>query len=166
MTPAGTVRRLSVKPRTPGERGLPKQAVSTLTITPAGAEGDYNHYRTTKVHGDANLAILLLTEEVLEGLRRDGWPVQPGDLGENVTLADVPEASLKPGSRVTIGDVVLEVSEACDPCSETYVLPYVGRERGPEFVRTLMGRRGWFARVLAGGTIASGAEVFVTAAQD
>lgn len=164
MTPAGTVQRLSVKPKTPGERGLPKPEVPELRITAAGAEGDYNHYRTTKVKGDPNLAILVLTEEVLEGLRREGWPVQPGDLGENITLAGVPESSLKPGSRLTIGEVVLEVSEACDPCSETSVLPYVGKEKGPDFVRTLMGRRGWFARVLSGGTIANGAAVQVAPA--
>jgi MOSC domain-containing protein YiiM len=161
MTPAGSVRRLSVKPQTEGERGLPKRAVPELRITAAGAEGDYNHYRTTKVKGDPDLAILVLTEEVIEALRREGWPVEPGDLGENLTLAGVPEASLKPGARLTIGEVVLEVSQPCDPCSETYVLPYVGRDKGPEFVRTLVGRRGWFTRVLSPGTIVAGAPVVV-----
>jgi len=161
MTPAGSVRRLSVKPQTEGERGLPKRAVPELRITSAGAEGDYNHYRSTKVKGDPDLAILVLTEEVIEALRREGWPVEPGDLGENLTLAGVPEASLKPGARLAIGEVVLEVSQACDPCSETYVLPYVGRDKGPEFVRTLVGRRGWFTRVLSPGRIATGDAVRV-----
>ena len=145
MTPAGSVRRLSVKPQTKGERGLPKRAVSELRITSAGAEGDYNHYRTTKVQGDPDLAILVLTEEVIETLRREGWPVEPGDLGENLTLSGVPEASLKPGARLTIGEVVL----------------YVGKAKGPEFVRTLVGRRGWFTRVLSPGKIATGDGVTV-----
>lgn len=164
MTTRGTVERVSVKPRTPGQRGLPKHAVSRLQITPAGAEGDYNHYRTTKVQGDPNLAILMLTREVIDGLRAEGWPVEPGDLGENLTLAGVPEASLKPGTRLRIGEALLEVSEPCDPCTEIYVLPYVGKEKGPGFVRTLTGRRGWFARVLSPGEIVPGAPVEVTTA--
>ena len=160
----GSVERLSVKPKTPGQRGLPKHAVPRVQITPAGAEGDYNHYRTTKVKGDPNLAILLLTREVIDALRTEGWPVEPGDLGENLTLAGVPESSLTPGSRLRIGEVLLEVSEPCDPCTELYVLPYVGKEKGPGFVRTLTGRRGWFARVLSAGEIVPGAQVEVTPA--
>lgn len=54
MTVSGSVERLSVKPRTPGQRGLPKHAVPRVQITSAGAEGDYNHYRTMKVKGDPN----------------------------------------------------------------------------------------------------------------
>ncbi len=161
MTASGSVQRLSVKPRTPGQRGLPKHAVAGLRITPAGAEGDYNHYRTTKVAGDPNLAILVMTREVIDTLRSEGWPVEAGDLGENLTLAGVPESSLKPGSKIRIGEVLLEVSEPCDPCTELYVLPYVGKDKGPEFVRTLTGRRGWFARVLSPGEIVPGAPVEV-----
>lgn len=164
MIASGSVERLSVKPMTPGQRGLPKHPVPLLRITPSGADGDYNHYRTTKVQGNPNLAILLLTREVLDALRTEGWPVEPGDLGENLTLAGVPESSLTPGARVKIGEVLLEVSEPCDPCTEVYVLPYVGKEKGPAFVRTLTGRRGWFARVLASGAIAPGARVEVTPA--
>jgi MOSC domain-containing protein YiiM len=138
--------------------------VPRVQITPAGAEGDYNHYRTTKVNGDPNLAVLVLTREVIDTLRTEGWPVEPGDLGENLTLAGVPESSLKPGSRIRIGEVLLEVSEPCDPCTELYVLPYVGPEKGPDFVRALTGRRGWFARVISSGEIIPGAPVEVTPA--
>jgi MOSC domain-containing protein YiiM len=161
MTPPGSVQRMSVKPKTPGQRGLPKRAVPRLRVTPAGAEGDYNHYRTTKVAGNPDLAILVLTREVIDALRSEGWPVEPGDLGENLTLDGVPESSLKPGSRIRIGEVLLEVSEPCDPCTEVYVLPYVGPDKGPAFVRALVGRRGWFTRVLAEGEVLPGAPVEV-----
>lgn len=155
----GSVSRVSAKPKTPGQRGLPKPAQARLDITPAGAAGDYNHYRTEQLPGDLDQAILLLTQEVLGALQAEGWPVQPGDLGENVTLAGIPESALGPGARLRIGDVVLEVSLACDPCTELYVLPYVGRERGPAFIKTLAGRRGWYARVIREGSIVSGAPV-------
>jgi MOSC domain-containing protein YiiM len=145
--------RLSVKPRTPGEHGLPKRAVPELRVTEAGAEGDYNDYRTRSQAGDPDQAILLLSDEVLRQLNAEGWPVRPGDLGENLTLGVVPESALSPGTRLGVGEVLLEVTHRCDPCTELYSLPYVGEARGPEFVRTTVNRRGWYARVLAAGVI-------------
>jgi MOSC domain-containing protein YiiM len=149
----GRILRLSVKPETAGEPGLPKRAVPSLRVTSTGAEGDFNRYRTREMPGDLDQAVLLLTREVLDQLGREGWPVEPGDLGENVTLGDVPESALGPGVRLRQGEVELEITKACDPCTETYTLPYVGQERGPGFVRTLVGRRGWYARVLKGGVL-------------
>jgi MOSC domain-containing protein YiiM len=157
----GRVERVSVKPRVRGEYGLPKPSVPRLEITPAGAVGDHNNYRTEKLPGDLDQAILVITRDLLDQLRVEGWPVEPGDLGENVTVTGVPESALAPGTRLHIGGVVLEISLACDPCTETYVLPYVGTERGPAFVRALTGRRGWYARVIQPGTIAPGDQVFI-----
>jgi len=162
----GTVIRLSVKPHTPGEHGLPKHAVPELRVTPEGAAGDYNNYRTRQLGGDPDQAILLLTDEVLRQLNAEGWPVRHGDLGENLTLGNVPESALRPGTRVHAGEVVLELSHRCDPCTELYSLPYVGRERGPEFIRTMSDRRGWYARVLAAGVIRTGTPVSVQPASE
>ena len=155
----GSIARLSIKPRVPGEVGLPKHAVPVLRIGASGAEGDYNHYRATELHGDPEQALLLVTEELLSQLNAAGWPVQPGDLGENLTLRDIPEASLKPGVRMKIGATGIEVTKACDPCNNLYHLPYVGKEKGPAFLKATVGRRGWYARVLNGGEIRTGAAV-------
>lgn len=149
----GHLLRLSVKPRIRGEYGLPKVAVPELRVSRGGAEGDYNNYRMRKLAGDADQAILLLTEEVIRQLNAEGWPVEPGDLGENLTLGGVPEASLRAGTRLQLGEVSLEVTHRCDPCTELYTLPYAGEQRGPEFVRTLVDRRGWYARVVSPGVI-------------
>jgi MOSC domain-containing protein YiiM len=147
------VLQLNVKPKTSGEYGLPKQPVSELRITSTGAEGDYNHYRATKLKSDPDQAILLITQEILSQLRTEGWPVEPGHLGENITLDQVPESELRPGTRVRVAEVLLEVTKPCDPCTELHSLPYVGARRGPEFVRTLVNRRGWYARVLIPGVV-------------
>lgn len=152
----GSVTRLSVKPKVPGEYGLPKHAVEQLNITAGGADGDYNNYRTRSLAGDPDQAILLLTGEVLRQLNAEGWPVAPGDLGENITLEGIPENTLGPGARLQVGGAQLEVSLACDPCTELYSLPYVGQEKGPSFVRTMKGRRGWYARVLEPGLVRVG----------
>jgi MOSC domain-containing protein YiiM len=137
-------------------RGIPKRPVPELTLTPRGVEGDFNRWRTEKAAGDPDQAVLLLEVEILEALAAEGWPVRPGDLGENVGIAGLERGTLAPGTRVTIGEVALEVSKACDPCIVLYGLPYVGAERGPAFVRTLKGRRGWFSRVVGSGAVRVG----------
>jgi MOSC domain-containing protein YiiM len=157
----GRVVQLHLKPREGRSRGLPKRAVSQLTITPDGVEGDFNRWRTEKANGDPDQAVLLLNDEILVDLRAEGWPVQRGELGENLTLGDLQRDALQPGVQVHVGEVVLEVTKPCDPCTILYTLPYVGVERGPEFLRTMMGRRGWYARVLRGGTVRGDTEVEV-----
>jgi MOSC domain-containing protein YiiM len=151
----GRIVQLHLKPKEGRSRGLPKRAVPELTITAAGVQGDFNRWRTEKANGDPDQAVLLLSEEILTALRSEGWPVQAGELGENLTLADLPPGALQPGTQVRVGEVVLEVSKPCDPCTILYGLSYVGTQRGPAFLRTLQGRRGWFARVVQGGTIRS-----------
>lgn len=145
--------RLSVKPFTPGEFGLPKQAVERLDISFQGAAGDFNNYRTRSLKGDPDQAIMLLTDDVIQQLRAEGWPVAPGDFGENLTLGDLAEDELGVGTQLTVGEVVLEISKPCDPCTELGILPYVGKERTPQFIKTTRGRRGWYARVLHQGSI-------------
>jgi MOSC domain-containing protein YiiM len=152
---------MSIKPQVRGEYGLPKFAVEELRVTEAGADGDYNNYRTRTLAGDPDQAILLVTEEILGQLNQEGWPVKPGDLGENLTLGNVPESSLQPGTRVQLGEVALEVTLRCDPCTELYSLSYVGQDKGPEFVRIMVNRRGWYAKVLTPGVITGNTPVEV-----
>lgn len=159
----GRVLRLSVKPQTPGEYGLPKRAIPSLRITVDGADGDYNRYRAKQLGGDPDQAILVLTQEVLEQLNREGWPVAAGDIGENLTLGGIAESSLVPGAQLAIGEVRLEITKPCEPCTELHSLSYVGKARGTEFVKTMVNRRGWYARVLAAGVVAVDAAVQVSA---
>lgn len=149
----GRIVQLNRKPKEGRSRGLPKRSVPELIVGADGIEGDFNRWRTEEADGDPDQAVLLLSDEILADLRAEGWPVERGELGENLTLAGLPADALQPGARVHLGEVVLEVSKACDPCTILFSLPYVGVERGPAFLRALAGRRGWFARVLRGGTI-------------
>ena len=162
----GRVVQLHLKPKEGRARGLPKRAVRQLIITPDGVEGDYNRWRTEEADGDPDQAVLLLSEEILAGLQAEGWPVQPGDLGENVTVAGLAPDTLRDGAIMRLGEVVLEVSKPFDPCTVLYTLPYVGVERGPEFLRIMLGRRGWFARVLQGGTVRVDTPIDVTVPEE
>jgi MOSC domain-containing protein YiiM len=109
----GRIAQLHRKPREGRARGIPKRVAPELTITPLGVEGDFNRWRTEEANGDPDQAVLLLSEEILTQLRAEGWPVQPGELGENLTVADLPPDALRPGARVHVGEVVLEVSKPC-----------------------------------------------------
>lgn len=152
----GTIVQVNVKPQVPGERGLPKRAVALGRITTSGLEGDYNLYRKEKLAGDPDSAVLVLPLETLEELRREGWPVQPADLGENLTIRGIPQASLDSGQRFQAGSALLRITRRCDPCTNLYLLPYVGEARGPEFLKVMLHRRGWYAAVEAEGTARPG----------
>jgi MOSC domain-containing protein YiiM len=149
----GKVAGLHRKAEVAAEHGLPKPTVPEARIRRAGLEGDFNRYRHEEKHDDEGMAVLIVPRETLEQLNREGWPVRPGDLGENISSVGVPYDAFVPGRRLRVGEVELEVSKACTPCDNLYLLPYVGTRRGPEFVKTMLDRRGWYARVVKEGTV-------------
>jgi MOSC domain-containing protein YiiM len=153
---SGWVLQLSRKSQTPGERGLPKIPVAEAHVSRHGMEGDYNIYRHDVAGDDPNMALLIVPQETLEDFRREGWPVRPGDLGENVTSAGVPYTDFAPGRRFQIGGILVEVTKPCTPCDNLFQLPYVGESRGPEFLRVTLDRRGWYAKVLEEGVVRTG----------
>lgn len=149
----GIVYRLHAKPQTPGEKGIPKISQSELHVTKHGAEGDYNIYRIEKKNGDARMALLLLPLETIAQLEGEGWPVDTGHLGENITTKGIPYEHFALGQRYRIGKIEIEIAKVCNPCITLYSLPYVGEKKGPEFIKALLGRRGWYAKVIKEGTI-------------
>ena len=157
MVAAPRVEGIYLKPRMPGEYGLPKRSVLQAEILTAGLRGDYNNYRQEELHGDLDSAVLVLPREVEDALRSEGWPVRPGDLGENLLLREVPYAELTPPRELRVGtEVRLVTTRACDPCRRLSTLPYVGGERLAEFQRTTLHRRGWYARVVQPGLVRVG----------
>ncbi len=84
----GLIYQLNRKPQTPGERGLPKLPVEEAMITFQGIEGDYNRYRSERKQNNPDWALLLMPLEMIMQLNREGWPVNPGDLGVNRTAPD------------------------------------------------------------------------------
>jgi MOSC domain-containing protein YiiM len=97
------------------------------------------------------MAVLLYSIETIKELNKEGWPVKPGDLGENFTITGIPHSHFLPNQQYKIGESLIEISFECDPCQNLSVLPYVGKTKINEFIKTLMHRRGWYARVLKEG---------------
>lgn len=156
MSTGGTLERIGAKPRTEGEHGLPKPELERAQLTPSGVDGDYNLYRATERHDDPAMALVILPGETLDALRSEGWPVRPGDLGENLLTRGIPYRELAPPSRWRVGDARVEVTKACTPCTNLYLLPYVGVAQGPAFLKATLDRRGWYALVLAPGSVRRG----------
>ena len=152
----GRIYQVNIKLRTPGQRGLPKSYVSAARIRKDGLEGDYNRYRSERLGSDPDQAVLLYPVEMIRRLDEEGWPVGPGDLGENITTEGLAYSAFAPGSVYQAGEAVVEVTKPCDPCRNLSVLPYVGQERKKEFIKALVNRRGWYARVLREGLIRAG----------
>lgn len=152
-----TIRQINLKPQKPGERGLPKSAVSTAFVTRLGLRGDFNRWRHEKDSDNPDQAVLLMPLEMIEQINLEGWPIRPGDLGENFLTTGMEYNSVQVGKRYRIGkEVEVEISKPCEPCTVLYLLRYVGEERGPEFIHTMRGRRGWYARVVQEGKVQVG----------
>lgn len=136
--------------------GLQKVSVDQLVVQNSGCVGDFNRFRTDFKNSTNDRAVSIMTKELLDQLTNRGWgPVMPGDLGENITIAG--EITLNVGQVVSIGrNVILQITELIEPCNKLLFLPYVGREGKAEFINTLKGRRGWYARVLTEGIICPG----------
>jgi MOSC domain-containing protein YiiM len=152
----GRVFDLHRKPEVLGERGLPKPSVAEAFVSFAGVAGDFNLYRHREKRDDPEMALLIMPSETLAELNREGWPVRSGDLGENITTEGIPYNAFAPGRRFRAGEMEFEVSKACTPCDNLFLLPYVGGARGPDFLRTMRDRRGWFARVVVEGWVRVG----------
>ncbi len=122
----------------------------------SGPDGDFNRWRHEEQHDDESMAVLLMPLETLDDLGREGWPVRPGDLGENVTTRGIPYDEFRPTRAFAIGAARVVVTKACTPCTNLYQLPYVGSERGPAFLKATLNRRGWYARVSDEGEVRVG----------
>jgi MOSC domain-containing protein YiiM len=142
--------------------GVPKTAVASARVTPAGLEGDA--HRDTEHHGGPDRAVCLYALEAIEALSLEGHRVVPGALGENVTVEGLDWAQVVPGRQLRLGaDVRLEVTRYTSPCFN--IGPVF---RGREFSRVSQKRHpGWsrvYARVLVPGVIRAGDPVALLAA--
>jgi len=156
------------KPTTEGEaksRSPNKPSVAEgFTVSTEGAMGDYNQYRATALKNTPDRALSVMTTDVLESLMAEGWPLQEGDLGENVLVTGLPYSWFRVGRRFSVGDVLAEVTEPIQPCANLCRLPWMEQPKCKPFIKTLAARRGWYAKIISGGSVATGDAVMSPAA--
>ncbi|MFI5418816.1 MAG: MOSC domain-containing protein [Candidatus Lutacidiplasmatales archaeon] len=132
---------------------MPKPSVEELLVTAEGVQGDFNRYRHEEQHDEPNQAVMIMTVEMIRSLNADGWPLREGDIGENITTEGIPYGEFRPGDRFRLGSAVVEVTKPCTPCTNLYLLPYVGEREGPRFLKAMVDRRGWYASVVRDGRV-------------
>lgn len=110
------------------------EVAAVMAISGKGFEGDFSFGRQSR-------QVLLIDLETLSELG-----IGPSDVRENVTLEGFELSGLSPHDELTIGETLLTVTGACQPCSKLDELR-VGLSSD------IRGRRGVFARVVRTGEL-------------
>jgi len=130
----------------------PARGVEMLEVAQAVAEaGDGlvgDRYASNGPAGSGKRGITLIQAEHLPAIAAlAGHPsVLPATLRRNVVVSGLPLMALK-GRRFRIGDVLLEGTAPCDPCSR------MEAALGPGGYNAMRGHGGLCARILEGGTL-------------
>ena len=137
--------------------GVPKRPVPTARVTRAGIEGDAHRLR--EHHGGPERALCLFSLERIEALQAEGHPVEPGALGENLTLANLDWPLVQPDDVFRLGATVLvQITRFTSPCLNVRpafldgAYSRVSEKRHPGWSRV-------YARVLVPGEITVGDRV-------
>ena len=131
--------------------GVPKKPLVSAIVGTLGIEGDQQ--ANTEHHGGPDRALCLFSLERIEALQAEGHPIQPGDTGENLTLAGLDWAAIQPGLQLKLGnDVLIEITSHTPPCQKIKAAFTDG-----DFNRINQSTHpGWsraYARVIEGGQI-------------
>lgn len=126
---------------------------SSIRVEVSGLEGDgHNHEK----HRTPFQAVCLQDLEKLEELNQEGYALEPGVTGENLTVQGLNVNALPVGTVLCFSNgVKLELTKVRKPC---YVLDSID----PRLKEDIIGRCGVYAKVLQSGTFTQGEEVFVT----
>ena len=138
--------------------GVPKESVFEALITVNGLDGD--HQDDTYYHGGPERAVVLFSLDVIRALQKEGHPIATGAVGENLTVSGLDWPAIVPGTRLTIGEVVLRVTRYVTPCTRVR-----GSFLDHDFMRIFHDRHpGWSrvcARVEQQGIVRPGDSIFV-----
>ncbi|MEO6726253.1 MAG: MOSC domain-containing protein [Blastocatellia bacterium] len=115
-------------------------------ISDHGLHGDHHAGR------DPRRQVSLFALETLNQLHAEGFTVTASQLSANLFTENVRLNSLKPGTRIRIGQALLEIVEARKPCR---VITRID-QRLP---KRLYGQCGLLARILQGGSIHRGDKI-------
>jgi len=130
----GHVLHLFVKPG----HGLPMREVrAVLAVAGQGLEGDASF-------GQPRRHVLLVDQAILEEFN-----LQPGQTRENIVLAGLSLTGLEAGTRLRVGEAVLEVTGGGTTCGLMDSIR-------PGLREAIRGQRGLLARVDKGGRIGVG----------
>ncbi len=131
-----------------GRKGEKKVPVPSVTLVPDHGVRDDAHA------GPGIRQVSLLAEESIAKMRDKGLSVGPGDFAENVTVAGIALPALPVGTRLRVGEALLEVTQIGKVCHARCAIYLQAGD-------CVMPREGIFARVVRGGAVAPGDAVEV-----
>ena len=131
--------------------GVPKRPLDVAEVNSAGIKGD-GHAHAKHIRPDR--AISILDVEIMRDLIAEGFALSPGATGENLTVESLGVQQMQPGTRIEIGDVILQLEEPRKPC---FVLDVID----PQLKEAIVGRCGYMASVVCGGPIRPGMSIRV-----
>ena len=107
------------------EPGLPKPIVKHIyLLEDLGVEGDYHagkfvrHRYLAKKHPTRRnmRQVLIVDATAYRELEQTGIAICPGSMGENITVEGIAIMELAEGTRLIIGEAVVEITEVRKPC--------------------------------------------------
>jgi MOSC domain-containing protein YiiM len=110
------------------------------------------------IEGDAHAGpwhrqVSLLADEDVQTMRGRGIEIHYGDFAENITTEGIELAALPPGTRLHLGEAILEVTQIGKECHQgCAIFAAVGD--------CVMPRRGIFTKVIRGGRISRDSECY------
>jgi len=104
--------------------------------------------------GDWHRQVSLLAMESIAKMQALGLKVGEGDFAENITTEGVDLVNLPIGSRIEMGETVLEVTQIGKECHTRCAIFYQAGD-------CVMPKEGIFARVIKGGVVRPGDSVVV-----
>jgi len=99
--------------------------------------------------GDWHRQVSLLAQESIDKMRALGLDVNAGDFAENITTEGIDLVSLPVGSRLEVGEAVLEVTQIGKECHTRCAIYAQAGD-------CVMPKEGIFASVVKGGMIKAG----------
>ena len=126
-----------------GQRKTPVEAVELRE----------NHGIVGDAHaGDWHRQVSLLAAESIGKMRALGLDVDSGDFAENITTSGIDLVALPIGTRLAVGDAVIEVTQIGKECHNRCAIYYQAGD-------CVMPKEGIFAKVIKGGTVSAGSPI-------
>jgi MOSC domain-containing protein YiiM len=126
-------------------------AAAELALSRTNLDGD--RQADLSVHGGPDKAVYVYPAVHYPAWQADGFAVEVGGFGENLTVAGLTEDDVRLGDAWRWGEALVEVSQPRAPCYKLSL--HTGRKDvGPHMLAT--GRCGWYLRVLEQGVVPTG----------
>ena len=98
--------------------------------------------------GNLEKTVMIVGQKAYDMAKTEGIELEPGSLGENILL-DFDPHDFMYGTKLTFGDVQLEITEDCPMCKHLAIYD----DRLPKL---LLHHRGRYCKILHGGMIKAG----------